>query len=166
MPSRVPTTQDGLLTIREFQPGDERPFRTLNELWIQRYFRIEPKDEEILSDPKGRIIDKGGRIFLAVLNGQTVGCCALIYRTDAEFEIAKTAVTEKQQGRGIGRVLLSAVIDNAKLAGARRLYLETNDRLRPAIRLYGSLGFREFHSGSATSSSYERVNVLMERLFE
>lgn len=164
MPSPDPASQDGLVTVREFQPGDECSFRVLNELWIKRYFRIEPKDEEILSDPQGEIIDKSGRIFFAVLNGETVGCCALIYRNALEFEIAKMAVAERQQGRGIGRVLLSTVIDKAKRAGVRRLYLETNDRLRPAMRLYESLGFRQLHSDSAMHSSYERVNVWMERL--
>ena len=32
------------VTIREFEPGDEGAFRTLNEEWILRYFAIEAKD--------------------------------------------------------------------------------------------------------------------------
>ncbi len=27
--------------IREFQPGDEQAFRTINEAWITAYFKLE-----------------------------------------------------------------------------------------------------------------------------
>jgi putative acetyltransferase len=53
------------LTIREFEPGDEAPFRQLNEEWITRYFRIETKDEEALADPQSSILASGGGIFFA-----------------------------------------------------------------------------------------------------
>ena len=39
------------LQIREFQEGDEAHFRRLNEEWIVRYFVLEPKDIQSLSDP-------------------------------------------------------------------------------------------------------------------
>jgi hypothetical protein len=42
--------------IRHFQAGDEASFRSLNEEWISRYFRFEPKDEEVLADPQGNIL--------------------------------------------------------------------------------------------------------------
>jgi len=38
------------VAIREFKPGDEACFRKLNAEWITRYFRIEAKDEEALTD--------------------------------------------------------------------------------------------------------------------
>src|SRR5271165_6410800 len=65
------------VAIREFAPGDENAFRQLNEEWISRYFVLESKDMEALSDPQGAIVDRGGRIFLAVQEGEAVGCCAL-----------------------------------------------------------------------------------------
>ena len=51
--------------IRQFQPGDAAAFRRLNEEWITRFFRIEPKEAPILADPQGTILDLGGRIFFA-----------------------------------------------------------------------------------------------------
>ena len=64
--------------IRQFQPGDAAAFRRLNEEWITRFFRIEPKEELILADPQGTILDMGGRIFFATAGERCVGCCALI----------------------------------------------------------------------------------------
>src|SRR5512145_403702 len=109
------------LLIREFQPGDEAHFRRLNEEWIVRYFTLEPKDVKSLADPRRTILDRGGRIFFAEHGGETVGCCALVVLGPGEYEIAKMAVTASAQGQGIGKRLLTRVIEEARSAGARRL---------------------------------------------
>jgi GNAT superfamily N-acetyltransferase len=156
------TTSKTELSIREFKPGDEAVFRTLNEEWITRYFAIEPKEQALLADPQGTILDCGGRIFLGVRGGQVVGCCALLAIAPGEFEVAKMGVTESAQRSGVGRQLLQRAIDQARAAGAQRLYLETNWKLSPAIRLYESLGFRHLPHERVVPSAYARANVYME----
>lgn len=157
-----PRTLSSEVTIREFQPGDEASFRRLNEEWIERYFRIEPKEAVILGDPKGTILDPGGKMFFAILDDQCVGCCALRRMSDTEFEVAKMAVTPACQGAGIGRKLLQTVIETGRAMGARRLYLETNHLLQPAIRLYESMGFRHLSPEEIIPSPYARADVYME----
>jgi len=90
------------LEIREFENGDERAFRELNEEWITRYFALEPKDVASLADPQAGILDRAGRIFLAIRKGQPVGCCALLAMGPGEFEVAKMAVTASCRGRASG----------------------------------------------------------------
>src|ERR1700733_13512996 len=150
------------LTIREFRPGDEPDFRRLNEEWIVRYFAMEEKDEEVLADPQGIILDRGGRIFLAVRGGQTIGCCALLAISPGEFEVAKMAVAESFRRSGIGHRLLEKVIAKARASGVHRLYLETNRKLDNAIRLYESGGFRHLPPERVVPSPYARSNVSME----
>jgi putative acetyltransferase len=150
------------LAIREFRPGDEADFRRLNEEWIVRFFAKEPKDEEVLADPQRVILDRGGRIFLAVRNGQTVGCCALLAMAPGEFEIGKMTVAESLRRSGIGRRLLETAIGEARALGARRLYLETNRKLDGAIKLYESVGFRHIPPERIVPSPYARANVYME----
>lgn len=150
--------------IREFQPGDEASFRKRNEEWITRYFQIESKDEKAFADPQKEILADGGRIFFATVERQCVGCCALLRRTDDEFEVAKMAVTAAFQGSGVGRKLLDAAIEAARYAGARSLYLETNQILGPAIRLYESMGFKHLPPCRITPSPYARCDVYMERI--
>jgi putative acetyltransferase len=156
------TTQETELTIRQFMPGDETAFRKLNEEWITRYFVMEPKDVASLIDPRTTILDRGGRIFLAVRDGQAVGCCALLAVAPGEFEVAKMAVTESSRRSGIGRQLLERVIAEARASGARRLYLETNHNLAGAIRLYESRGFRHLPPERIVASPYARADVYME----
>jgi putative acetyltransferase len=147
------------ITIREFRPGDEAAFRGLNEEWITRYFVLEPKDEASLANPRETILDCGGRIFLAIRGGQPIGCCALLAMAPGEFEVAKMAVTESSQRNGAGRRLLERTIAEARLAGAHRLYLETNRKLAAAIHLYESLGFRHLPPERIVPSAYTRADV-------
>jgi len=160
--NRAQDEQNSGVIIRAFQPGDETAFRALNEEWIRQYFRIEEKDRQAFADPRKTILEPGGEILFAVLDGECVGCCALVRMTGGEFEVAKMAVSPRLHGRGIGRRLLAAAIEAGRLAGARRLYLETNHRLTPAIRLYESLGFRPVAEEKLTPSPYSRSDVYLE----
>jgi putative acetyltransferase len=74
------------------------------------------------------------------------------------------AVTENEQGRGIGRKLLEAVIACARARGYGRLYLETNGILKNAIHLYESVGFRHLAPEDIEESPYARANVYMEMI--
>lgn len=107
----------GALLLRTFRPGDEKPFKELNELWIVRHFALEDVDREVLDDPKGHILDAGGEICIAEIDGQVVGCCALLVTGSNEYELAKMTVSEAARGRGVGRNLLRYSIDHARTMG-------------------------------------------------
>jgi ribosomal protein S18 acetylase RimI-like enzyme len=160
--AKEPPSPAAEIGIRQFQPGDAAEFRRLNEEWITRFFRIEPKDEQAFADPQRTILDPGGRIFFATAGERCVGCCALLRIADKEFEVAKMAVEPSYQRAGIGRRLLHAAIEEGRNAGARRLYLETNHVLTPAIRLYESVGFKHIEADRIIPSPYARADVSME----
>lgn len=145
--------------IVEFRPAYQTAFRQMNEEWITKYFRMEESDYKALDHPKEYVIDKGGYIFMALYKGEPVGTCALIPMEDGDFELAKMAVIPAAQGLGIGYLVGLACIDKARAVGARRLYLESNTNLKPAIHLYHKLGFRK---SAGPPSPYERCNIQME----
>ena len=155
---------DPVVQIRRFQPGDEASFLRLNEEWIVRHFVLEEKDREVLGNPAKYILAPGGEILFAFAGEQAVGCCALMPEGPGEYEVAKMAVTESCQGRGLGRRMLEAVVAEAKRMGATRLYLETNSKLKNAIHLYQSVGFRHIPAERLTPSPYARADVHMEML--
>jgi putative acetyltransferase len=154
----------GRVVLRRFQPGDEKPFKELNEAWISHDFTLEPGDHEVLNDPQGKILAKGGQICLAELDGEVVGCCALVPMKRGEFELAKMTVSETARGHGIGRRLLVFAIAVARVLRAHRLYLESNTKAASAIHLYEELGFRHMTTPEH-ASKYARANVFMEMFF-
>src|ERR1700723_933443 len=148
------------MEIVDYRPELAGAFKALNEAWITRFFRLEPKDVEVLADPAGKIVAPGGHIVFAIEAGEAVGCCALIPLPDGGFEVSKMAVAEAHKGRGLGRVLMAACVERARAAGAPRLYLETNSSLAPALGLYRSFGFQVI--APAEPSPYARADVAME----
>src|ERR1700760_3644501 len=112
------------IEIRFFQAAvDADAFRTLNEEWITRYFTLEPMDRENLNDPEGRILRKGGQIFMAYFGARAVGCVALIPMHEGVYELSKMAVAPEMRGLGIGRRILEHAIAEAKRIGAKSLFL-------------------------------------------
>jgi DNA-binding MarR family transcriptional regulator/GNAT superfamily N-acetyltransferase len=133
-------------------------FKRLNLEWLEKYFRVEPIDEEVLSKP-AEILREGGAIFLARYRGTIVGTCALLNKGSGRFELSKMAVTSNLQGLGIGRKLLRAAITEYLARDARELFLESNSKLKPAITLYESAGF--VHAQRPEPSHYVRSDVYM-----
>lgn len=151
------------IEIRALQPGEDgTAFRTLNEEWISRYFVLEKKDRETLGDPENTILANGGRVYLAWLGTETVGCVALIPMGEGVYELSKMAVSPATRGQGIGRKLLQHAIDEARALGAKSLFLGSNSVLKNAVHLYESIGFRHVPPESLPDMHYARADVFME----
>jgi DNA-binding MarR family transcriptional regulator/N-acetylglutamate synthase-like GNAT family acetyltransferase len=144
--------------IVNYSSNYKESFRDLNYEWLEKYFTIEPEDKKLLEDPEKEIIDNGGEVIFAKVNDKIVGTAALISSGDSEYELAKMAVTEKAQGRQIGKKLAARIISLAKSKNAASLFLETNMKLGPAIKLYKKLGFTLTEN---KSSKYARSTVRM-----
>ena len=57
------------------------------------------------------------------------------------FEVAELAVESEERGKGLGRALLTTLLDSR---GEDRVALQTLERDSPALALYESLGFTAF----------------------
>jgi ribosomal protein S18 acetylase RimI-like enzyme len=138
----------------------KEPIKTLNLEWLNKYFKVEPKDEKILSDPQGEIIDKGGMIFYAKYANEIVGTVSLLKIDQTTFELSKMAVSDGNQGLGIGKKLMVHCLAEAKQKGIKKLILYSNKSLASAIHLYESFGFVEI---PLEEGIYERANIKMEK---
>ncbi|MFT5647426.1 MAG: ribosomal protein S18 acetylase RimI-like enzyme [Aureispira sp.] len=152
---------ENIVTIIPFSSELTEPIKTLNIEWLKLYFKIEPKDERVLSNPKEEIIDKGGMIFYAKYKEEIVGTISLIKMNDATFELSKMAVTDGVQGLGIGHELMQHCIEAAHESGIRKIILYSNRRLKSAIHLYEKFGFEEV---LLEDGIYERADIKMEKI--
>ncbi len=155
------------LTVRSLLPGDDSTvFRTLNEEWISRYFTLEAMDNAVLGDPERMILRKGGQIFLLDLDGETVGCVALIPMGNGVYELSKMAVAPGHRGLGLGRRLIEHTIAQARVIGARSLFLGSSTKLANAVHLYESVGFQHVPPERLPKLEYKRADVFMEMALE
>ena len=148
--------------IVPFEARHADAFRDLNLAWIEHYFGVEAKDREVLDNPGSNIIDKGGAILVAEDgDGTAVGCVGLVPVGDGVLELVKMAVADSSRRTGIGGMLVSSAIAEARRIGAKSLYLESNSRLEAALRLYERAGFRHLPAEEQPASPYARCNVYM-----
>ena len=150
------------LVIEGFQPVLADTFRRINEEWITEYFKLETADQKTLRDPHRSILEAGGDILFVrdTRTAEILGTCALIKHSESLAELAKMGVTKQARGRGAGLLLVQAIIHRASELGFQRLFLETNARLEPALKIYRQVGFEQCEP--PRPSDYERSDVYMK----
>jgi len=79
---------------------------------------------------------------------------------NSTFELGKMAVTEKAQGKKIGKKLLLTSIGFAVEEGAKKVVLSTHPKLTAAVNLYQSIGFKRINMPKV--STYKRAVFMME----
>ncbi len=159
-------SQEPNVEVVEFRRRYAKYFRQFNYEWLEKYFEVEPYDKIVLNDPRRNIIKLGGRILFAKVAGEVVGTCALLKHSDTMYELAKLAVPERCQGRGIGRRLIESAIARARTLGAKTLILATSDLLTAANRLYESMGFEYVDTSVIGPLPYKRETVVMAKRLE
>ncbi len=150
----------GTVKIVAYDVKYREHWRIINQQWIETLFEMEEEDIINLNDPEKYVLDKGGEIYFALLDGKPVGAIALKKFTPERFELSKMGVLPEARGHGIGNLLVEKVLERFKARGGRELFLETNSSLTPAITLYKKYGFKEVPAPEKTP--YDRADYFME----
>ena len=143
---------------KEYQPI----FKDLNLEWLNKYFKVEPIDTQVLGDPENYIIKPGGFIYFVKYNGEIIATAAIRVSGEKELELTKMAVDPNFHRLGAGKFLCAKMIEKAKQTGCERLILYSNRRLNAAIHIYKKLGFIEI---PLEEGIYERADIKMEIVF-
>ncbi len=103
-------------SFREAEDSDSRlaAYLDLGRVWVAR-----GEDDEVIGHLQAVVEDDG-----------------------ATWEVTNTAVAAHARRRGVGRLLLERVVDEARAADARRIVLATAAADTGALRYYQRCGFR------------------------
>lgn len=158
---RIKHRKPARIDIIDYQPQYREYFGAINREWLETYFEVEDHDAAVLDDPKGTILQMGGEIVFARMNGRIVGTGALLQGLNGHYEIAKMGVTESARGEGVGRKITEHLIERARQRGAREVVLATSPLLKEALALYRSLGFKEYEPNPVWKAQYRRHSIFL-----
>ncbi len=149
-----------MIKIVKYNSSYKDDFKRLNYEWLEKYFKVEPVDEQLLSNPEQEVLAKGGEIFIALEQNVAVGTACVLKMNSEVCEIGKMAVTSNSQGKGIGRFLMKTCLDECIKRDFKKVILYSNDLLVPAKNLYESMDFRQVEN---LDSYYERGGIKYEK---
>ena len=84
-----------------------------------------------------------GTFLLAMSDGMPLGCVSLRPLTATEAEVKRLWVHPDARGQGLAERLMATLETRARDQGFRRLKLDSNSALQPAIRLYRRMGWQD-----------------------
>jgi len=87
-----------------------------------------------------------GRLILALDENKPIGCIALRKLDEGICEMKRLYVKPSARGKGLGKLLVKTVIDEAIKIGYKKMRLDTVPQMKEAIDLYRSIGFYEIES--------------------
>lgn len=139
-------------SLRFITPNSPEEFDTLRRLFreyaqaLQVDLCFQDFEAELAGLP-GKYAKPGGALLLAMVGKVPAGCCALRPLDLAEHpnacEMKRLYVRPGFRGTGIGRQLVEAILDCARLAAYDCVLLDTLDDMERARALYQELGFKE-----------------------
>ncbi|MEX2046041.1 MAG: GNAT family N-acetyltransferase, partial [Chloroflexota bacterium] len=118
-PARAVAAANGGVGVRAMRPGDVDAALAL----INAY----AAEDRMLERTREFLMERVGDFFVAddVATSSFQGCVALAVLTPDLAEIRSLAVRPDASGRGIGRALVAACVDEARRIGLRRVFALT-----------------------------------------
>jgi GNAT superfamily N-acetyltransferase len=101
----------------------------------------------------------GVLLLVADPAGEVVGTAAVRLLEPGLGELKRMWLRPSRQGRGLGRRLMDACLDEARRLGCRALRLDTQARMEAAVHLYRAYGFSEI----PRYNDNRRADIWMER---
>lgn len=107
-----------------------------------------------------------GALLLALVNGELAGCCALRPLDAVDYpnacEMKRLYVRKACRGLGLGRQLVEAMLESARMAAYDAMLLDTLDDMEAARALYHELGFEEippYYHNPIAGAHYLKVDL-------
>lgn len=122
--------------------------------------------EAELADLPGEYAAPRGALLMATVDQKLAGCCALRPLDSVDYpnacEMKRLYVRPGFRRTGVGRQLVEAILDCARVAGYACVLLDTLSEMESARALYQDMGFEEiapYYHNPIEGAHYLKVNL-------
>lgn len=132
------------ITLRLFQPADQQAVKSLVLAGLVEHWGVlDASKNPDLDDIAASYAS--GAFLVACQDGEIIASGALLPHPEGTAEIVRMSVASNFRRRGIGRMVLDALVEQARRSGCRRIVLETTETWQDAISFYLGYGFHITH---------------------
>lgn len=136
------------ITIRKIAPADNASIASVIRATLVEFGANHPGT--VFFDPTTdhlfALFQQERSVYnIAEIDGEIVGGGGIFPTAglpDGTCELVKMYLLPSARGIGLGTRLINLCIDQAKDFGFTRIYLETMNELKPALKVYARLGFK------------------------
>ena len=130
------------MKIIPYEKKYRKTFVDLNTAWLERFYTVEPFDQDTM-DRVEELIADGAMVYFAVEGEKVLATCMAMPLSDDVWELCKLAAVDQYTGTGAGSAVFETCMKYAINHGAEKLSLISCRALKPAIHIYEKFGFRE-----------------------
>lgn len=129
-----------------------RPARTSDVRAIRALVDVYSPDGRLLSKATVTLFEDIQEFLVAERDGEVVGCGALHVMWEDLAEVRTVAVDPDLAGQGIGSLLLTALMERARLVGVKKVFCLTF-----AVPFFERHGFHEIDDSPVEHDVYEQL---------
>ena len=130
------------MKIIPYEKKYRKTFVDLNTAWLERFYTVEPFDQDTM-DRVEELIADGTMVYFAVEGEKVLATCMAMPLSNSVWELCKLAAVDQYTGTGAGSAVFETCMKYAIDHGAKKLSLISCRALKPAIHIYEKFGFRE-----------------------
>lgn len=131
------------MKVIKFDEKYRQDFIDFNTDWIVSNFGFLEEHDIETFEKIDEEMKAGAMIFFAVEEEVALATCMAMPMNGGTWEICKLGSNKKVPHKGAGSAVFEASMNWALEHGAKRLFILSNSRLKPALHIYEKYGFKE-----------------------
>lgn len=132
------------MQIRDFVAQDQVPVQALILNGLREHWgAIDPRFNPDLDDIARSYAH--GRTLVATRNGELVGTGSVVPHDPGVAQVVRMSVLREERGGGIGRQILTELVETARAWECKRVVLETASHWSKVVAFYLRCGFTITH---------------------
>lgn len=136
------------VSIEIVENGSDASVAAVRQLWTEYWNTFDlPLDFQNFATEVGTLpgeyVPPGGRLLLARIDDEVAGTAALRPLGGNACEAKRLYIKPAYRGRGLARVLLEKIVEEARQCGYVELFGDTLPAMAAAMELYRKMGFVE-----------------------
>ena len=158
--------------IREFVLTDQLQIIDLQEEFMTEFFPEFANDKrkfEWNADAyyiQEHYIEKGGKVWIAEVDGDIVGfgCLRLVDSNTAE--IKRVRINHQHRGKGLGKSIINKMESYCSASNISKVLVDTDGRFEAAKSMYSSMGYTIYRTETDVKDGREYTDHYYEKILQ